>query len=263
MMQPYANLISSTGFNNPLIVAAMPLLLLLIQLKKSDVHPEPGYLQQQIINELNHFEKRAKAGGCLTLHVLAARYCLTTVIDEFILLRDWGSNSIWVQKSLLSVLHKETWGGERFFIIIERMSKKPRENSVLLEFLYILLSLGFEGKYYNQAKNIREEIRYRLFSLINHIKNPHKKFDLSINSKTLGHKDNKKNHLTGWRLFSLTTMLVVIVGFIFNMLTLLSAKDLFKKFDQINESLLPYKLHSDVSEGMGRKSPRAKCAPPL
>lgn len=241
-MQPYLTLVSVTGFSNPLIVAAMPLLLLLIQIKKSNNHSEPAYLQQQLIKEINYFEEKTRIAGCSTQHVLAARYCLTTVIDEFILLTDWSSNSIWVKQSLLSTLHKETWGGERFFIIIEKMSKQPKENLIVLEFLYILLSFGFEGKYYNQAESIREDIKYRLFSLIIRFKNVDKKLDLATNSQALENKPVGKYRLAGWKLFSLTALLVFIVGFVFNMLTLDSAKEVFKQIDQINESIVPYQL---------------------
>src|SRR5690606_2760817 len=49
--------------------------------------------------------------------------------------------------SLLSQFHNETWGGEKFFLMLDRAIREPARNLALLEFLYVCLALGFEGKY--------------------------------------------------------------------------------------------------------------------
>jgi type VI secretion system protein ImpK len=100
--------------------------------------------------------------------VLAARYCLCTAIDEMVLRTQWGTKSAWVKQSLLTLFHKETWGGERFYLILENMVKDPRQNIAVIELLYLLLSLGFEGKFFDKDKTIREEIRNRVFGRIRH-----------------------------------------------------------------------------------------------
>lgn len=237
--------------NNQLIIAAMPLLLLLMQIKKLVNHSEPKYLHQQIINEIHLFEQRARAAGCLIQHILAARYCLITALDEFILLTDWGVHSIWSQQSLLSVLYKETWGGERFFIIIEKMSEEPKKNLILLEFLYILLSLGFEGKYYNEEKAIHDNIKYQLFSLIMRYRGIHKSQNFSINLENLPKQTNKTNYFTKWKAFTITSVATLIVSIILNMLTLASVRDSLNQFNQINKLSLPYILPKFISKQSG------------
>ena len=97
--------------------------------------------------ELKNFEIQASRAGIDRETVNAARYCLCTVIDEIVLNTPWGNESSWSTESLLILFHKEAWGGEKFFLILERMLKDPPRHLDMLELMYICLSMGFEGKY--------------------------------------------------------------------------------------------------------------------
>ena len=63
----------------------------------------------------------------------------------------WGGESEWSHQSLLSTFHNETLGGEKFFLILERVMPDPATNLELLELMYLCLSIGFKGKYLLQA----------------------------------------------------------------------------------------------------------------
>jgi type VI secretion system protein ImpK len=80
----------------------------------------------------------------------------------------WGAESAWAQKTLLSVFHNETKGGEKFFIILDRMRDLPAENIDILELMYIFLSLGYEGKYrvVHRGRDLLEQLRDELFQII-------------------------------------------------------------------------------------------------
>lgn len=151
---------------NPLVTAATPLLLLMIKLKDISIQVDITTLHGQIIEELGSFNLQAKALGCDENHILAARYCICASLDEVVLLSPWSANSIWIQQTMLSIIHKETWGGERFFVILEKMAEKPGKNRFLLELLYIILSFGFEGKYYGNRGAALSEVKNRLFNLV-------------------------------------------------------------------------------------------------
>jgi len=154
---------------NQIIAVVAPLLTLMIVIRRSE---KPSYitkLRQQIIEEIKLVQQRLHQLQYTTRTIMAVRYCLCTMIDEVILSTTWGSQSEWVQESLLSFFHKETWGGERFYIIAENMAREPRTNLAFLEFCYLLLSLGFEGKFYGDGVVIREEIRNRIFYRIRNL----------------------------------------------------------------------------------------------
>jgi len=88
--------------------------------------------------------------------VMAARYVLCTVVDEAVVTTPWGNESEWSQMSLLSSFHNETFGGEKFFQLLDRLSKNPVKHLPMLELMYLCLSLGFEGKYRVQARGMLE-----------------------------------------------------------------------------------------------------------
>ena len=111
----------------------------------------------------------------------SACYCLCAALDEAVLATSWGTQSIWTQQSLLSMFRGETWGGERFYTITDVLVKEPRKYIFVLEFIYILLSLGFEGRYYGKGRVLRDEVRNRLFQKIRSFNShPQKQLDLFI-----------------------------------------------------------------------------------
>jgi len=59
----------------------------------------------------------------------------------------WGSQSEWAQHPLLVTLHRETWGGEKFFEMLGRVSQNASKYIDLMELQYLCLALGFAGKY--------------------------------------------------------------------------------------------------------------------
>jgi type VI secretion system protein ImpK len=132
---------------NPLVQAAVPLLLLAGRLRGQISGADVESLRRQTMQEINAFEDRARRAGIPAEDVLAARYALCTVVDEAVLNTPWGAQGGWANQSLLVTFHREASGGEKFFQILDRVSTEPQRYLALLELLYVCLSLGFEGKY--------------------------------------------------------------------------------------------------------------------
>lgn len=132
---------------NPLVQAAVPLLLLAGRLRGQIASADVEGLRRQAMHEIGAFEERARRAEIPAEDVLAARYALCTVVDEAVLNTPWGAQGGWASQSLLVTFHREASGGEKFFQILERVSGEPQRYLALLELLYACLSLGFEGKY--------------------------------------------------------------------------------------------------------------------
>jgi len=132
---------------NPLVQAASPLLLLAGQLRGTRSATDTTELRRQALNELRYFEERARAAGVPQETVIAARYVLCAALDEAVLSTPWGSQSEWSQHTLLVALHREAWGGEKFFDMLERISTDPEKHIDLMELQYLAMALGFAGKY--------------------------------------------------------------------------------------------------------------------
>ncbi|WP_075171602.1 type IVB secretion system protein IcmH/DotU [Neptunomonas phycophila] len=157
----------SSGFNR-LENAAFKLLSLIPTIKKSHSNPSAGLLRQQMVEEIEQYEAVARKSGIDSRTVMIGRYILCSVLDEVVLNTPWGGQSDWQTRSLLSHFHKETWGGENFFVMLENLEKDPSTNIDLLELMYVCLTLGFEGRYAVEADRVGRlaEVRARLYRTI-------------------------------------------------------------------------------------------------
>jgi type VI secretion system protein ImpK len=96
--------------------------------------------------EVRAFENAALKAGEDAQKVKVARYALCATLDDVVLNTPWGEQSSWAMQSMVGTFHRETVGGDRFFDLLARLEQDPGANIDLLEFLYMCLSLGFEGR---------------------------------------------------------------------------------------------------------------------
>ena len=132
---------------NPLVDAALPLLSLGGQLRHTAHPPDIPALRNQVGRAIKNFELEARTNGADQKMTMMARYAICTFIDEMVMCTPWGAECGWSQSSMLIVFHKEAWGGEKFFTLIDGLLANPAQNIDLLELLYVCICLGFEGKY--------------------------------------------------------------------------------------------------------------------
>lgn len=133
--------------SNPILAVANPILNMIYQVRTLVHNPDPSQLRNYLIDEIKKFEARAKAEAILPEHITAARYCLCTVIDETAAQTPWGGGGVWPRYSLLVTFHNETWGGEKFFQILAKISQSPALHRDLIELMFFCISFGFEGRY--------------------------------------------------------------------------------------------------------------------
>jgi type VI secretion system protein ImpK len=145
-LSPEARAILGAGLN-PLVRAASPLILLAGQLRTALSPVDLNELRRQALDEIRVFEEQARAANIQKDTLIAARYVLCAALDEAVLSTPWGSQSEWAQHPLLVALHRETWGGEKFFDMLERIGIDPARHIDLMELQYLLLAFGFGGKY--------------------------------------------------------------------------------------------------------------------
>jgi type VI secretion system protein ImpK len=117
------------------------------QLRSAPPAIDIGSLRRYALEEVRRFEETAGANGVRNEIVLAARYVLCAGIDEAVLSTPSGAQSEWSQHPLLIALHREAWGGEKFFEMLDRVTPDPGRHIDLIELQYLILALGFTGKY--------------------------------------------------------------------------------------------------------------------
>lgn len=135
------------GGMNPLVQTASALLLLGVQLRHSLSPPDATHLRDQVIAQVRKFEAHANEVGLPAQTITAARYVLCAMLDESVLNAPWGEQSGWAQKTLLVTFHGESYGGAKFFQILERLCADFSKHIDLIELMYLCLALGFGGRY--------------------------------------------------------------------------------------------------------------------
>ena len=158
--------------NNQLVAAANPLLNAIPQIRHSVSHDDQVALRQRLIDEIRRFEVRCQQAGLAYEVIVGARYCLCTALDEAAALTPWGSSGVWSSNGLLVTFHNETWGGEKFFQLLAKLSQNPRRHILMLELIYFCLLLGFEGRYrvLDNGRSQLETIKQRLLQMIKSVR---------------------------------------------------------------------------------------------
>ena len=151
---------ATTGLN-PLNAAASPLFMLVGRIRNRAQHPDPNALRQSVVAEIRSFEARAAQAGVAPQTIRVARYALCATLDDVVLNTPWGGQSTWAQQSMVGTFHKETHGGDRFYDLLDRLQADPAGNRDLLEFLYMCLSLGFEGRLRVQPRGNERHLAIR------------------------------------------------------------------------------------------------------
>jgi type VI secretion system protein ImpK len=155
------------GFS-PLLQAASPLLRAAPRIRAMAQHPNPAALRAALAEAVRQFETDARAAGVSNEHVVAGRYALCTLIDEFASSTPWGGSGAWSGQSLLVQFHNEAWGGEKVFQLLGKLAEDVPRHRDLLQLMYVVLALGFEGKY-RIADNGRaqlDSVRERLAQML-------------------------------------------------------------------------------------------------
>ena len=149
-----------TGMNK-INAAAATLFSLVSRIRNRAQHMDPEKLRHSVVSEVREFENRSLQLGINTQDVKIARYAICATLDDVVLNTPWGGQSIWAQQSMVGTFHKETVGGDRFFDLLARLEKEPGTNINLLEFLYMCLSLGFEGRLRVEQNGTHKHLQIR------------------------------------------------------------------------------------------------------
>jgi type VI secretion system protein ImpK len=160
-----ANLAALGGIN-PLVALANPILAAVPQIRRSLKHPDAAGLRANLKDQIESLEMSAVSAEVADDTVSAAVYALCALLDESAAATPWGRD--WIDKGLLMEMRGESGGAEGFFTQLDQAAAEPDKNADLLEFLYICLALGFEGRYrgVDGGRQALDQVKERLYGLI-------------------------------------------------------------------------------------------------
>lgn len=142
---------------NPLLDSAGPLLRLAPRIHHCPAHRDPAKLIGALAGMQRQFHRRCRERGMPEADTVAASYVLCAFIDECLLAQPWGEVGMWQQQGLLERFHRERSGEDKVFRLGARLSAEPARFFGVLELFFVVLALGFQGRYRSQEQG-REQL---------------------------------------------------------------------------------------------------------
>lgn len=156
---------------NPLLEAARVLLRALADMPDDLDLQGIDQLHLLLKQEVRIFQRLCEQANIRRDHMIGARYCLCTALDDAAMQTPWGKRETgvrWIATGLATEFHEDRHGGDKIYLLIGRLMTEPQEHIDLLEVIYRVLSLGFMGRYRHEADGARKHdaVRKRLFNEI-------------------------------------------------------------------------------------------------
>jgi len=154
--------LAALGGLNPLVEAANPILAAVPQIRHALRHPDPAGLRARLREQVDGFERSAIAAGIADDQMQAARFALCALLDDSAAATPWGRE--WA--SLVAEIEGQDDSGEQFFVRLDEMLAAPEGHAELLEFFYVCLALGFEGRYRSGDRQGLVQTRTKAYEFI-------------------------------------------------------------------------------------------------
>ncbi|MDD1783967.1 type IVB secretion system protein IcmH/DotU [Enterovibrio sp. ZSDZ35] len=155
-------------YGSPLLNAATELLGTLVTLPRQGEPRDLERFRQQVLDGIANFKRR---GLYLDYHpsvIDRSCFVLCAAFDEIILYTEWGQRARWENHSLLSKIFNQRNGGEVFFALLEKACQQPAKLSDFIELQYILIMLGFKGRYRHADPSALHDVKSDVYSILRH-----------------------------------------------------------------------------------------------
>ncbi|MBN1684428.1 MAG: type IVB secretion system protein IcmH/DotU [Gammaproteobacteria bacterium] len=137
------NVLSGTTLTkNNLLRAANQILAFATQFTNHSKAINQAQLKEYLLKELAQFAKTAMEAGYDKNQILIADYALKAYLDK-----KFQLNKNTKEQSLRNLLDKKENTPDYFFSVLEKISKTPGQFIDVIELMYIILNLGFKGKF--------------------------------------------------------------------------------------------------------------------
>lgn len=160
--------LSFTGLElNPVVNNSISLLLLAKGISESQqyVETEITEFRTNFINDiLSISAKLSTLNKYDEQDITRFRYCLCVFIDEMVMRNPSFMDSFYSSSSLSIRFFKEPSGGNKFFGIMDKWLENPAKHRDMLEFIYVCLILGYQGKF-----SVEEECEHKLYLLMENL----------------------------------------------------------------------------------------------
>lgn len=154
--------------NNPLLFASKEFFKKTYTFSQKNELSDATQVSDHLSKELDNFSNISIEQRVDSRHLHIARYMLCTFCDELIANAPWADHYDWGSVSLLNKYYQESYGGDKFFQLLEKMEQNPTEYIHLMELAFVCLAFDFGGRYKQQDHGQQKlgEIKENLYRQI-------------------------------------------------------------------------------------------------
>jgi type VI secretion system protein ImpK len=217
------------------------------QLRRAINYEDVQGLFRHLCQEIRSFEAELQARRENPDDIAIARYAICGFLDEAILNTPWGGESGWSAQTLLAEFHNDATAGERMFELVERMKQEPGRYLPLLEVIYVVLSLGFQGRYRGHPRGYDELERIRA-DLYGVISRQRPTYERELSPRWQGVEDDRPKLAAylPWWVMAIGAAGILAVVYFFAFMSLSNASDpLAGQVAQIGRDLPPV-INQDI-----------------
>jgi len=136
-----------TTLGDSFLIAASSLLIMAGRIQHLSRDTDPLNLQQNLIRQVHQLELHLQQKNVRTEQILIAKYFICALLDDLIEYEWLDGHGLWRSHALLFHFFQENNADERVFTLIERLQQEPSVNIALIEFAYMVLIYGYQGRY--------------------------------------------------------------------------------------------------------------------
>ena len=148
---------------NQLVNLSAELLAILTTLPQQQQIQNLPELHQYLLKSMNKLHNRGLQADYPPRMMEKTCYALCAAFDEEIMNTWWGQEARWENHSLVARLFKQRNAGEVFFILLEQARQNTVKMLDFIELLYLLLRLGFRGRYQHTDGQALAELTNNLY----------------------------------------------------------------------------------------------------
>ncbi|USD62285.1 type IVB secretion system protein IcmH/DotU [Vibrio sp. SCSIO 43140] len=149
-------------FDNDILRVSAELLSLIISVKRLECPADMYTFRMGLKGQLTDLKYKVAKLDYPPSVADKTCFLFAVMLDEQILHSEWGEESGWENQTLVSELFGVKNGGEQFYLVAERALLQPILLKDLLELIYIMIKLGFRGRYRVEGKELLGVLVQRL-----------------------------------------------------------------------------------------------------
>ncbi|MGI9280817.1 MAG: type IVB secretion system protein IcmH/DotU [Endozoicomonas sp.] len=152
-----------SGSDNRLINLSAELLAILTTLSMAKSTPNINELYNYLKRSVAEVHSRGLQSEYSPRTMEKVCYLLCAALDEEVMKTWWGQNLCWENHSLVAGMYQQRNAGEVFFILVNQALQEADKMRDFLEVAYLLLRLGFNGRYLNNDNRELVDLTDNLF----------------------------------------------------------------------------------------------------